>query len=136
MQTCASVQHLEAVTPGYEMPPFRRGRTPWNRLGSANHGRLPRVEIIEQHQQIIVRAEVPGINPGDLEFSISGNIVSIQGKSRHQNPENKAYYHYSEISRDAFARDIVLPEYVDSIYSKAKLLDGVLEIRLLKTEQA
>lgn len=136
MHTMASIQHVEAVTPHYEMPPFRRGRTPWNRLGSANHGRIPRVEIIEQDQEIILRAEVPGVNMVDLEYSIAGNIVTIQGKSRHENQGNKAYYHYSEISRDAFARDVVLPEYVDSIYSKAKLLNGVLELRLLKTEQA
>jgi HSP20 family protein len=115
------------------MPPFRRGRTPWNRLGSSDHTRIPRVEIIERDQEIIVRAEVPGVNMGDLEFSIAGNIVTIEGKSQHEKHGNKEYYHYSEISRDSFARAVVLPECVDSLYSKAKLIDGVLELRLLKT---
>ena len=96
--------------------------------------RLPRVDVIERDNEIVVNAELPGVEKKDLDVSLAGDSVVIKGHARHEEKEEKAGYHRSEISRGEFARTISLPAAVDGDKAKASFKDGMLELVLPKVE--
>lgn len=118
------------------MRPFR---TEWPTLGEMAapfEGRMPKVDVIDRDDEVVVRAEVPGVEKDNLDVSVSDNTVTIKGESRHEEKEEKGDYYRCEISRGAFTRTVALPHYVDSEGAKAKFADGVLELTLPKVEKA
>lgn len=98
--------------------------------------RIPKLDVIDRDAEVVVRAEVPGVNKEDIEISLTGNALTIKGQSKHEEKEEKGDYYRCEISRGAFSRTVSLPAEVDESKAKASLNDGVLEITLPKTETA
>lgn len=98
--------------------------------------RMPKLDIIDRDDEVIVKAEVPGVNKDDIEISLTGNLVTIKGETRKEEKEEKGDYYRCEISRGAFSRMASLPAEVDDSKAKAVLTDGVLEITLPKVEKA
>ncbi|WP_333841191.1 Hsp20/alpha crystallin family protein [Pelomicrobium sp.] len=98
--------------------------------------RVPKLDIIDRDAEVVVRAEVPGVNKEDIEISLTGNVLTIKGESKREEKEEKGDYYRCEISRGAFSRTVSLPAEVDESKAKASLSDGVLEITLPKTETA
>ncbi len=96
----------------------------------------PTVDIAETDDQVTVRAEVPGIDPKDLEVSVSGSQLVLSGEKR-ESAENqgKDYYH-SESRYGSFRRCVRLPEGVDSENVDAQYANGVLTLRLKKIPSA
>ena len=97
---------------------------------------LPKVDVMDRKDDVVVRAEVPGVNKEDIEVSISGNTLTIKGESKHEEKEEKGDYWRCEISRGAFSRMILLPAEVDDAKAKASMKDGVLELTLPKLEKS
>jgi len=93
------------------------------------------VDVIDRDDEVVVRAEVPGVEKDDLDVSVSDNAVTIKGETKREEKEEKGDYYRCEISRGTFARTVVLPDYVDSDSVKAKFEDGVLELTLPKVEK-
>lgn len=98
--------------------------------------RMPKVDVIDKDDAVVVRAEVSGVKKEDLEISLGDNTVTIRGCTRHEEKEQKGEYYRSEISRGEFSRTVALPCAVDSNRSSAKLEDGMLELTLPKLEKA
>ena len=96
----------------------------------------PKVNVVDRDEEVLVEAEVPGVEKDDLEVSISGNMLSIRGKSEHEEKEEKGNYYRSEITRGSFARTLTLPAEVDEAKAKAELKDGVLHMTLPKADKA
>ena len=96
----------------------------------------PKVNVVDRDEEVLVEAEVPGVEKDDLEVSISGNMLSIRGKSEHEEKEEKGNYYRSEITRGSFARTLTLPAEVDEAKAKAELKDGVLHLALPKADKA
>lgn len=94
--------------------------------------RLPSLDVIDRDNEILVRAEVPGIEKKDLDISLTDNLLTIKGQSSSENKEEKGDYHRHEISRSSFARSVTLPGTVDSSKAAAVMKDGILEITLPK----
>ena len=123
-----------------EMFPRRwlRGlRREWPSLGDLAtpfEGKMPRVDVIDREDEIVVRAEVPGVDKKDLDVSLTDNAVTIKGSTRHEEKEEKGDYYRSEISRGSFSRMVALPGEVDGEKAKASFKDGVLEIAIPKLE--
>ena len=86
--------------------------------------------------QVLVRAEVPGVEKNDLEVSLSDGSVTIKGRTKREEKEEKGEYYRHEISRGAFARTVALPDYVNTEAATAKFKDGVVELSLPKIEKA
>ncbi|HEY0721626.1 MAG TPA: Hsp20/alpha crystallin family protein [Gammaproteobacteria bacterium] len=107
----------------------------WPEMPNMNM-RMPRIDVIDKDDKVIVRAEVSGVKKEDLEISVSDDTVTIRGCTRHEEKEEKGDYYRSEISRGEFARTVTLPCAVDSDKSSAKLEDGVLELTLPKLEKS
>ncbi len=97
---------------------------------------LPRLDVIDRDNEVVIKAEVPGVKKEDIQISLSGNRMTIRGESRHEEKEEKGDYYRCEISRGAFSRTVTLPADVDDAKAKAEMHDGMLEITLPKVEQA
>lgn len=96
--------------------------------------KLPRVDIIDRDDNVLVRAEVPGVDKKDLDVSVNDSTVTIKGSTRREEKEEEGDYFCSEITSGAFAR--TLPGSVDSAKAKATFKDGVLELILPKVEKS
>lgn len=94
--------------------------------------RLPKLNVIDRKKEIVVRAEVPGINKKDIDVSLNENLLTIKGETSSEKKEEKGDYHRHEISSSSFARSITLPGKVIESKIKASLKDGVLEVTLPK----
>jgi len=97
---------------------------------------IPKVDVIDRDEEVVVRAELPSVKKEDIEISISGNLVTIKGETKKEEKEEKGDYYRAEISRGSFSRMVSLPADVDESKAKASLKDGVLELTLPKLEKA
>jgi HSP20 family protein len=113
--------------------PFRLGMP---ELSLAWEGRLPKLDIVDRDNEVLVRAEVPGVKKEDLEISVTGDLFTIKGKTRHEEKEEKGDYYRCEVSQGSFSRTVTLPAMVDESGAKAQLKDGMLEVTLPKTEKS
>jgi HSP20 family protein len=96
-------------------------------------GKVPRVNVIDRENEVVLQAEVPGMNKEDLEVSVSDNSVTIRGEIKRAEEETGEYY-YREIGSGAFSRTIGLPAAVDSKQARVRLKNGILEMTMPKTE--
>lgn len=148
-KTSELARPLRAVSPFDEMERFfesafpRSWRRPfhseWPSLGgfaASLELRAPKVDVIDRDDQVILRAEVPGIEKNDLEVTISDNTVTIKGQTKREEKEEKGEYYRCEMSRGSFSRTVALPDYVNSSDATAKFKDGVLELTMPKLEKA
>jgi HSP20 family protein len=103
---------------------------------SALEARLPKLDVIDRDDEVIVKAEIPGVKKEDLHVSLTGNMMTIKGETKTEEKEEKGDYYRCEISRGSFARSVMLPAEVDDSKAKAEMKDGMLEITLPKLEQA
>lgn len=102
----------------------------------AFEGRIPHVDVIDRGNEVLVRAELPGVDKQDLDVSLSENTITIKASSSHEREEEQGDYHRREISRGSFARTIPLPAMVVGDEAKASFKDGILEMTLPKIEQS
>jgi len=96
----------------------------------------PAVDIFEEGDDLVVKAELPGINKENIEVKVTDDYITISGeKKKEEKIEKKDYYRY-ERSYGSFSRTFRLPVDVQTDKAKAKFENGVLEIRIPKTEEA
>ncbi len=98
--------------------------------------RVPRVDVVDRDDEILVRAEIPGVDKKDLEISVTEDTLTIKGSTRHENKEEKGDYYRSEISTGVFARTLMLPGSVNADKAESEFKDGVLKLTLPKVEKA
>jgi len=98
--------------------------------------KLPKVDVIDRETEVVVRAEIPGVDKKDLDITVGEDSVTLKGETRHEEKEEKGDYYRCEISRGAFLRTVALPATVDGSKAKASFKDGLLELTLPKTEKA
>jgi HSP20 family protein len=96
----------------------------------------PSVDVIDRDDEVVVKAEVPGVTKEEIHVSLTGNLLTIKGETKQEQKEEKGDYYRCEISRGAFSRMVTLPADVDDTKAKAELRDGMLEITLPKLEPA
>ena len=117
---------------------MRPWRTDWPALGDIGWAepRAPKVDIIDREDDIVMRAEVPGIAKSDLEISVGEDSVTLRGETRREEKEDAGDLYRCEISHGAFSRTVGLPAAVDGAKAKAVFSDGVLTLTLPKVERA
>lgn len=116
----------------------RRMRPWWPALWSEGGGAIttPVVDVFDEKDEIVVKAELPGLEKGDIEVSITDSQMTLKGeKKKEENIERENYYK-RERSYGAFLRSVELPTDVQADKVKAAFKNGVLEVRLPKTEEA
>jgi HSP20 family protein len=130
--------------------PFRDLRTlqeEVNRLFSTNLTRAfddegigrgawaPSVDIYENKDQIVLEAELPGMNQEDFDLSIENNIITLRGERKFEKTEESDNYHRVERSYGAFTRSFTLPQTVSGEGATAEYNNGVLRVTLPKREE-
>jgi HSP20 family protein len=97
---------------------------------------LPSLDIAETKNEIVVKAEVPGLDPKDIDISLSDGLLTIKGEKKQEREEKEENYHLVERSYGAFTRSIGLPKEVQSDKISASYKNGVLKVTLPKSEEA
>lgn len=113
-------------------------RDPWGSLSEFSTGRdwFPAIDIAENDKEVIVRAEVPGVDPKELEISITGDRLTISGEKKECCERKDKDFYQSETRYGRFSRSVDLPSGVDAEQVNAEHANGVLTIRLNKTAAA
>ena len=96
----------------------------------------PAVDLSEDDKEFIVRAELPGIDPKDLEVSVLGNQIVLSGEKKESSETKDKGVYQSETRYGSFRRTIPLPDGVDGEHVDAQYANGVLTLRLPKTTPA
>jgi HSP20 family protein len=96
---------------------------------------VPALDVSETGEAVLVRVELPGIDPKDIDISIEGDVLSIKGEKHEERRENEQEYFRVERQYGSFVRHVQLPSpvVVDKVEAVAR--HGVLEIRLPKSEE-
>jgi HSP20 family protein len=94
----------------------------------------PIVDIEEDNDSIMVKAEIPGMSKEDIKVSVQSNILTITGERKHESETKNKTFHRVERSYGKFSRMITLPTDVDADKVKANYKDGILSITLPKPE--
>jgi HSP20 family protein len=96
----------------------------------------PQIEVFEGEGQIVVRADLPGLNKDDVKVDITDDALTIQGERRHEHEQCDESFCRSERSFGNFYRSLPLPEGADADNAKANFRDGVLEVTIPAPERA
>jgi HSP20 family protein len=115
---------------------FRPLRRDWPSLRMPFEGRGPKIDVIERDDDIVVKAELPGVDKKDLDVSVTDNSVTIKASTRRETKEEKGDYYRQEISSGYVTRTVGLPSAVDATRATAELKDGVLQLTLGKVEKS
>jgi HSP20 family protein len=124
---------FSGFSPGRWMRPFEREWPSWLEGPSF---RAPAVDLIERDNEVLVRAELPGVRKEEISISLTADSITIQAQSRQEEVDEKGDYRRREIRSNSFSRSLALPSEVDSEAAKASFKDGVLEISLPKAAVA
>jgi HSP20 family protein len=95
----------------------------------------PAADIYETKNEVVVRAELPGLNEKDIHVSITGDLLTIQGERRGENDVQDASHYRRERWFGKFVRTFSLPMPVETSQIKATYRDGVLTVTLPKSEE-
>lgn len=98
-------------------------------------GWIPKVDIKEEDKEFVVYADIPGVNPNEIEIEMEGNSLIIKGERKSEKEEKGKGYYRSECTTGKFYRQFTLPESVDSAKIHAVSKHGVLTIHLPKAEE-
>lgn len=94
------------------------------------------LEVFETDGDVVVHAELPGVDPKQVEITATDDAITIKGESRTEQEEQGRHYVRRELRYGAFMRTVPLPAGVRGDQAKASFKNGILEIRVPKSERA
>ena len=119
------------------------GRIFGDLLGSTDNGTdvddtpwMPMADICETENGFEIYAELPGVSEGDVNISVTDNLLTIKGEKHQQAETEGKNYHRVERRSGSFQRSFALPRHIETDGIKAKFTDGVLTIEIPKAEVA
>ena len=96
----------------------------------------PPVDIYETDDQVVLKAELPGVDPKDVEIRVEDNTLYLEGERKSEKEVKEENYHRLERSYGSFTRSFVLPRTVNSDKATAEYKDGILTLSMPKKEEA
>lgn len=105
------------------------------RFGRLSLG-APRIDVSETDGQYVIEAELPGVDPKDVDVSLDGDVLTIKGEKKIDREDKNKDYHVVERAYGAFSRSIALPFAADAAQMEAKFDKGVLRITARKPPEA
>jgi HSP20 family protein len=97
---------------------------------------MPAVDTYETDDAVVLKVEIPGFSKDDFSLEVRQNTLTLQGERRQEVELKEEGYHCRERAYGRFERSFILPTTVDQDRMQATYKDGVLEVRLPKTEAA
>lgn len=122
---------IDRLFDSFSRDPFAAIQWPFGQRGFN-----PVVDMTESEQEVVVRAEMPGLKPEEIDVSLAGNQLVISGEKRESSEKQESGALYAECSYGTFRRMLSLPEGVDTEDVSADYTNGVLTIKLKKTKAA
>ncbi len=114
-------------------PTTSREESEWFPFGNFN---VPSVDVEETDSEVIVRAEMPGLEKDEFSIELHDNRLYIKGEKKQKSEDKKRNYHRVECSYGSFTRSVQLPSEVDVDKANAEYKHGVLNITLPKSPDA
>lgn len=102
----------------------------------SDQGWYPSVDMSEGKKEILVKAEIPGVDRKDIDISLDGRMLTIKGEKKHKKEESDEHYHRAESAYGCYQRTIELPVEVDASDVDATYKDGILKLKLKKMKAA
>ena len=97
---------------------------------------LPLVDITEDDQAYLIKAELPEVKKADVKVTVENGVLNISGERKFEKDEQNKRYHRIERSYGSFTRSFAVPDDADDSSVSAEFKDGVLTVRLAKSEKA
>ena len=94
----------------------------------------PYIDVVETDKEIVATAEMPGLKKEDININLTDEKLEISAESKHEEEKHEKDYLYRERRSGSYYRSIALPSSIDSNSAKASYINGVLEIKMQKTE--
>ena len=120
-------EEMDRLFEGFGFGGLRQPRSDWSTHGSEWS---PHIDIFERNNQVVVRADLPGMSKDDIAIEVHDNTITIQGERKQKHEESQSGYSRSECSYGNFFRSIPLPEGADAEHIKACFSNGVLEVTM------
>jgi|ERR1043166_1269667 HSP20 family protein len=99
-------------------------------------GWLPTVDLYEDRDHLVLKAEIPGMKKEDIEISLHGDVLTLSGERKEEEEWEKAETYRAERFLGKFQRTFTLPVTVDASKVQASYKDGILTVTLPKAEEA
>ena len=101
-----------------------------------NPGVFPATNVSESDESLLIRAELPGVRPDDLEVTVEGNTLTLAGKRDTLAGSEDVSFHRREREWGTFRRSLTIPVRVESDKVEARFVDGILTVELPKSAAA
>ncbi|HTU77655.1 MAG TPA: Hsp20/alpha crystallin family protein [Solirubrobacteraceae bacterium] len=106
-----------------------------NGRGGALRRWIPAMDLVEEGDRYVLRADLPGVREQDVKVELDDNVLSISGERRSEHEDRARGYYRVERASGSFSRSLVLPDGVDPQAIHARIEHGVLEISVPKPAQ-
>lgn len=113
----------------------RAFESPFGDFGVSGRGIFPPVNVFVENEEHVLRFEVPGVAPHDIQIETQGRTLTLLGRRLPKAPEGGSY-HRAERARGEFSRSLQLPADLDLSRAKASYQNGILTVRVPKKEEA
>jgi HSP20 family protein len=97
---------------------------------------VPLVDIVEDEKEYLIKAELPEVKKEDVKVTVEDDVLTITGERKYEKEEKGKKYHRVERAYGSFERSFTLPEDADGSKVSAEFKDGILKVRLPKSEKA
>ena len=94
----------------------------------------PSLDLVENDNNFVVKAELPGFNPDNVDIRVEGNVLTLRGEFQEDTNKDEGEYHVRERRHSSFARSLTLPVAVSADKATAEFDNGVLTLTLPKDE--
>ena len=97
---------------------------------------MPALELVDAGDNFVLKAQLPGIDPKDIDVQVTREAISISGERRYENRDDKSGYVRSEFRYGKFHRVLPLPAHIQNDSVQAEYKDGILMLTLPKVTEA
>jgi HSP20 family protein len=109
--------------------------TTFGSVGASTVGVYPTVNVFDAGDQFVIKAELPGVDPKNVDVEVQNNTLLLRGERRFDDADENVAYHRREREQGQFRRVVRLPGKVDSDQAAASYHDGVLTLRVPKAKE-
>lgn len=103
--------------------------------GAAVRRWIPAMDLVESDEELVLRADLPGMKEGEVEIEIKDRVLTVSGERKAEHEQKGEGFHRLERSFGRFSRSLSLPDGVDADGVAASFEDGILEVKIPKPEE-
>lgn len=117
-----------------KIEPVEEEEKSWLEEAETDEGQLT-IDVYQTPSDVVIKSTVAGVKPEDIDISITNDMVTIRGRRKKEEEVSTEDYYYQELYWGTFSRSVILPVEVDSDRIKADIKNGILTVRLPKSEK-